>query len=284
MFISRLSNSKSDTFRQCPWRGYLRYFLYIPEGITPSERALKFGSYVHKILEDGYKDNTFPKYLQLIKEHRDEFKVKDSEIPKAITCIKNFMKFNDKLLSNEGGETVGVELNLTEELEPGMDYNGIIDRVEKGSDGGYLVIDYKTGREKTKVKLFSDPQLQGYAYLIHKKFNVPINRIVCAHYYPVSGKFIDLRYSSAQIEQWRRAKISEIWKIRKMKAEDFTCRENEFCNWCGYKETLCPKHTDPTKAKLLLEEAKIVAAEKKKERKLAKEETSKTDSPISFKT
>lgn len=265
MFINRLSNLKSDTFKSCPWKGYLRYYLHIPEGVTPSERALKFGSYVHKILEDGYEDNTFARYLQLLKEHRGEFKVKDSEIPKAITCIKNFMRFNDKLIS--AGKELGAELNLTEELEPGMDYNGIIDRLREGTDGGILVIDYKTGKEKTKVKLFQDHQLQGYTFLVSKKFKVPISKIVCSHYYPVTGKFIDIRYTSAQIEQWRRAKVAEIWKIRKMKIQDFACRENEFCNWCGYKDNLCPKFNDPTKARILLEEATVVAKKKKAERK-----------------
>ena len=52
-----------------------------------------------------------------------------------------------------------------------------------------------------------------------------------------------------------------------MKATDFACRENKFCNWCGYHDNLCPKHNDPTRAKILLEEAKIISAKKKAERK-----------------
>lgn len=266
MFIKRLSNSKSDTFKQCPYKGYLKYFLYIPEGVTPSERALKFGSYIHRILEEGYQENDLKNFLKLAKEFREEYKVKDSEHPKALKCINNFLRFNEKLLNKEGSETVGVELDLTIEIEEGMEYNGIIDRVVKGSDGGWLIIDYKTGKEKTKVQLFSDHQLQGYAYLIHKKYNIPIHKITCAHYYPVSGKFIDIRYSKAQIEKWRKAKVSQIWKIRKMKKDEFTCRENNFCNWCGFKETLCPHFNDPSRTKLLLEEE----IKKSKERKEAK--------------
>ena len=108
----------------------------------------------------------------------------------------------------------------------------------------------------------------GYAWLIHTHFKVPITKIVCAHYYPKTNKFIDVRFTKAQVEQWRKSKVSQIWKIRKMKEQDFVCRENVFCNWCGYKENLCPLHNDPTKAKLLLEEARVKAAEEKRKRKL----------------
>ena len=55
--------------------------------------------------------------------------------------------------------------------------NGVIDRVIKGKDGGYLVIDYKTSkREKSKVELYQDSQLKGYVYAISKLYDVPISK------------------------------------------------------------------------------------------------------------
>jgi putative RecB family exonuclease len=124
-------------------------------------------------------------------------------------------------------------------------FNGIIDRTIKGKEGGYLIIDYKTSkRESTKFDLYSDHQLQGYAYAIHKKFKVPIEKIVAAHYYPVSNNFVTVKYSVPQIAQYVRSKKEEIWRIRKMKSCEFQPSENRFCNWCGYKG-ICSLFTEP---------------------------------------
>ena len=82
--------------------------------------------------------------------------------------------------------------------------------------------------------------MQGYAYAVHKKLGVPLDQIVVAHYYPITNNFVSCKYSPNQIKQYLKEKVDQIWKIRKMKKDEFRAMRNQFCNWCGYKN-LCPE-------------------------------------------
>ena len=257
MFIARTSHSKGDTLKQCPFKFYLRYYEYIPEEGT-NQDALNFGSYIHKILEDGYQEDSLKGLEKLAEQHKSTYKVGKKEDVRTKKCLNNFLKFNSKL-----GETVGTEFEFKISLQEGMDYIGIIDRVIKGTDGGYLIIDYKTSkREKSKMNLFNDPQLQGYALAISEIFDVPAHKIKCAHYYPVTGNFVHVTFNRSQLINFKKNKINEFWKVRKMKKEDFVPQVNEFCNWCGYK-SMCPKQSDPTSASCRLDEAKAKVKEER---------------------
>jgi CRISPR/Cas system-associated exonuclease Cas4 (RecB family) len=116
--------------------------------------------------------------------------------------------------------------------------------VIKGSEGGLLVIDYKTSkREKSKIELFEDTQMKGYVYAVHKKFGVPLADITAAHYYPVTDNFVSVKYSQPQINSYKGKIMEEVWRIRKAKKLELCPSKNDFCNWCAYKE-LCPEFND----------------------------------------
>tara|TARA_R110002020_G_scaffold9704_8_gene38015 strand:+ start:531 stop:1208 length:678 start_codon:yes stop_codon:yes gene_type:complete len=203
--------------------------------------ALRFGSYIHKILEDGVKATTMDELNQIAEIEKPNYEFSKSYTPKIEKCLRNFLRFNASL-----NETVGTELTYEIDLdeEKNIKQNGIIDRVVKGKDGGYLVIDYKTSkREKTKFDLYQDTQLKGYCYAIHKMYNVPIGNIVMAHYYPITDNFVHVSYTSSQIRAYTRTIIDEVWKIRKSKMVDLGPCRNEYCNWCAYK-SLCPLFAD----------------------------------------
>lgn len=199
---------------------------------------MHFGSYIHKILEEGVSCSTLEELQEYAEKHKDTYKFNSSYTPKIITCLKNFLKFNSKL--TEAGATEQVyEINIKDDIS----VNGIIDRVVRGDSGGYLVIDYKTSKkEKTKFDLYQDDQLQGYCYAVHKLYNTPIENISVAHYYPLTNNLVSVSYSNAQIAAYLRKKVDEVWKIRKSKKEDMCPMKNQFCNWCGYKY-VCPLFT-----------------------------------------
>jgi len=160
------------------------------------------------------------------------------------------------------GETVGTEVVFEVPVKDDITLNGIIDRVIKGDDGGYLIIDYKTSkREKTKVELYQDTQLKGYVYAISKLYEVPISKIVAAHYYPLTNNFVHVQYSVPQINAHLRKIVDEVWKIRKKKKDEMRSNRNEFCNWCAYK-TACPEFCTMHEVQKTIEELK--ARKKKK--------------------
>ena len=199
---------------------------------------LHFGSYIHKIFEDGYQATTLAQLTVIADNVKKDYTFSESYTPKIKTCLENFLRFNASL-----SETVSTEMvyEVVYDKEKDLKLNGIIDRVIKGTDGGYLVIDYKTSkRELSELDLYQDRQMQGYAFAIHKKLGVPLSNIVVAHYYPLTNHFVTCKYSPNQIKHYLKEKVDQMWKIRKMKKEEFRAMQNQFCNWCGYK-TLCPE-------------------------------------------
>lgn len=259
MFLETISTSKSDVIDQCLLKYDYRYIRRYPGYPSKNEDALDFGTYMHRIFELGYKCNHI-KELEAISENiKSEYKVPLVYKDRIHECLSNFFRLNSGL-----GETVDVEHEFNLELAQGIKFNGFIDRIVKGKDGGYLVIDYKTSKkQKTKMDLLRDKQLTGYAYAVATEFNVPVNKIWCAHYYPITDTLVSVQFTQAAINRWKDKEISKVWNIRKKKKNEFPPMVNQFCDWCEYKD-MCPAHCDAELVKTRLEEQ-----EKLKEEKLA---------------
>jgi len=251
MFINTISESKYQTFRQCGLKYKYKYVNRLEEDKNTNTDALHFGSYIHKIFEDGVEAKSLEELTRISEELKSNYKFAASYNPKIQTCLRNFLRFNASL-----HKTVSAELVYELPLKDDIKLNGIIDRVVEGIEGGYLIIDYKTSkREKTKVDLYGDTQMKGYCYAIHKMYNVPISSIVVAHYYPITDNLVTCNYSETQINSYLRTIIDEVWRIRKLKKDDFCAQENQFCNWCSYK-SLCPIFNQPYDIQKRLNERK----------------------------
>jgi len=251
MFINTISNSKRDTFKQCKLKYRYKYVDRLAEYDLSNTDALHFGSYIHQIFEDGAAASGLDELTQLAEKHKDTYKFAAAYNKKIEPCLKNFLRLNASF------PEVGIaELHFDLEIAEGITLNGFIDRIIKGKDGGVLVIDYKTGkREKSKVELFQDPQLKGYVYAVHKLYDVPLNKITAAHYYPITDNLVNVQYTSNQIFSHIRSVVDDVWKIRKSKKTDLTPIRNQYCNWCPYK-SLCPEFTDNCLVEQRLQEAK----------------------------
>jgi len=251
MYIKTISESKFQTFKQCQLKYRYRYVERLPEPPETNTEALHFGSYIHKILEDGVNAKSQEEMKLIAEEVKGSYKVSKKYEGKDLKCIDNFLSFNAKL-----GETVGTELVFEVPVKDDITLNGIIDRVIKGENGGYLIIDYKTSkREKSKVELYQDTQLNGYVYAISKLYGVPVSDVVAAHYYPLTNNFVHVQYSNPQINAHLRKIVDEVWKIRKKKKDDMLPSRNDFCNWCAYK-TACPEFNNPMQCAKTIEDLK----------------------------
>ena len=214
----------------------------MPEKSTNTD-ALQFGSYIHKIFEDGVNATTEKELHELAESLRENYTFDKERENKIEKCITNFLNFNNSL---SGCEQVATEQMFAVELKQGYAVNGIIDRVVKGTDGGYLVIDYKTSkRPSTKRDLIKDPQMLLYAYAISVLYTVPISSITLGHYYPHLDKFVHLKFSEPHVLMYMKKLTQKIWEIRKKKKNDFFPQVNQFCDWCGYKD-MCPKQNPST--------------------------------------
>jgi putative RecB family exonuclease len=262
MYIKTISESKYQTFKQCQLKYRYRYVERLPEPEESNTEALHFGSYIHKVLEEGVKAETQSELVQIAEEVKGTYKISKKYTGKDLRCIDNFLKFNAKL-----EETLATELVFEVPVKEDITLNGIIDRVIKGKDGGYLIIDYKTSkREKSKVELYQDTQLKGYTYAISKLHETPISNIVAAHYYPLTNNFVFVQYSIPQINNHLRKIVDEVWKIRKKKKLEMLPSRNDFCNWCAYK-TCCPEFNTPQQCTKRVEELKSSKKASSKTRK-----------------
>ena len=238
MFVSTVSNSKLSSFHQCRLKYRYRYVDRV-KGFTPlNQNALNFGSYIHKIFEDGVTSTTREELQNIAEDLKKNYHIKEEDARTRL-CIDNFLRFNASL-----SETVSTEQRFEIVLKDELTLNGIIDRVIKGKEGGYLVVDYKTSkREKTKIELFSDDQLKGYVYAVHKLYDIPLGKITAAHYYPLTNNLVTVKYSPNQINAHLNKIVQQVWTIRKCKKTDLMANRNEFCNWCEYK-SICPIFED----------------------------------------
>jgi len=250
MFIDRFSESKIGKYEECPLKYLYKYVNRYQEDKGVKKHHLKFGSYIHRIFELGYGKETKDELLTVAEDIKNNFNFKQKiEDGKVEACVDNFLKFNSKL-----AETVGVELEYLIEIQKGITLNGIIDRIVKSPEGNYLIIDYKTSkRALTPVELYKNPQLQSYTYAVSRLFKVPYKKIMAAHFYPLTGKFIHCQYTPVQINNYIKKRVDQVWDIRKKKKGDFCPQQNQFCNWCEYQQ-ICPEFNDPLVVKARLEE------------------------------
>ena len=204
MFIKSISESKASTFNQCNLKYKFKYINRYEE-MSKNKDALDFGSYIHKIFELGYEKTSFEDLLTIAEQCKKDYKITEEKDKQTETCLRNFLRFNASLT-----ETVGTELvyEIKQDEKNDISLNGIIDRIVKSPEGEYLVIDYKTGkRELKKHELYQNHQMQGYAFAVSKVFKVPLDKITVAHYYPVTGNLISVKYSWAQISSYLRTKV-----------------------------------------------------------------------------
>ena len=241
MFIDRYSESKMGKYLECPLKYLYSYVKKLEEDKGVKKHHLKFGSYIHKIFELGFEKETREELVTIADDIKSSFRFNQKiEEGKVEKCINNFLKFNGKL-----GETLGTELEYLIEIAGGIKLNGIIDRLIKSPEGNYLIIDYKTSkRPLTPTQLYKNSQLQSYTYAVSRIYKVPIKKIMAAHFYPLTGKFIHCQYSSIQINKYIKERINQVWEIRKKKATDFRPTQNQYCNWCEYQQ-VCTEFHDP---------------------------------------
>jgi RecB family exonuclease len=129
MYIKTISESKFQTFKQCQLKYRYRYVERLPEPAESNTEALHFGSYVHKILEEGVNATTQDELVRIAEEVKGSYKISKKYTGKDLKCIDNFLEFNSKL-----GESVATELVFEVPVKDDITLNGVIDRIIKGED------------------------------------------------------------------------------------------------------------------------------------------------------
>ena len=157
-----LSASDIETYRTCPLKYKFARVFRIPSEPTLNQR---FGILVHQVLERYHSSGgrTLDELLGLLEAgwRRGGFGGSEEERQlhgKADASLRRYFE-RDRV---DAAEPVWFERGFQFRLGDHT-LRGRVDRVDRLPDGGYELIDYKTGRPKSAAQLREDVQLSLYA-------------------------------------------------------------------------------------------------------------------------
>ena len=158
-----LSASDVETYRICPLRYKFARVFRIPQEPTIHQR---FGIFVHQVLERFHQAGgaqSLADMMGLLDSgwRRGGFGDSEEERQLRAKATASLSRYHERFQS-EPGEPVWFERSFTFKLGPHT-LRGRVDRVDRLPDGGYELIDYKTGRPRTPEQLREDVQLSLYA-------------------------------------------------------------------------------------------------------------------------
>ena len=168
----KFSPSALILFHNCQKEFEYRYVYNMPERKTPSWESIKFGSFIHLVLEKGVKAGftKVEEFLQLAKELSMEEEWESISLLEAETAIKVFFERNKDKYSKNSLTEQYLSLQLG-----GLDFIGYADRIDF-TPSGVQIVDYKTGKSQI-TPIERNWQLGFYALAAQQKFG-KVKRVV----------------------------------------------------------------------------------------------------------
>lgn len=240
----RLSYSQVDTYQDCPKKYEYSYVLQIP---TAANASLSFGLTVHNTLKDFYTlFQRFKEGLGITSEPSKEelivffeknwigrgYESKQHEKQRKESGIKAISDFYDKFFSIEQ-TPYRLEQSFAVHL-PDSVFAGKIDRMDLISMGdipSVEIIDYKTGKLKSKTDIKNDLQLPLYSIFAEQSLGVKV--LKAKYIFIEEGVEVEVDISEKRREK---AKENVYEVIEGIKRRDFEAIPNAFkCKYCDYK-------------------------------------------------
>ena len=231
------SPSRIGTFTECPFKYQLEYIDKIELKEDKGE-ALRFGSFIHKVMEllvKSLRSTGKPKDPQFVNDNfgwlADAHKLNDEARMRARGMLAIFLsKDIDVTKVAEIEALVGEEFPKIEDVKVW----GRFDRVDFPAEGMVEVVDYKTGRTPEEEDLKHDLQYVFYSWMVQKKY--PEKKARIRWFFLESSK--EIVFDAMPIEQ---AEVIMEGAIMPMiSAKEFPKMRNKYCKYCGYlKEGHC---------------------------------------------
>lgn len=242
----RLSYSALDSYRTCP----LKYrFQYVDRIREPKSKEQVFGTLVHSVMRyihtPGITQPTLEEALNFFAQdwnddlYPDE-REKQAAFSQGVNIIRNYYEKNDP------SQVTVVDLESRFALEIGGEEGGghviagIIDRIDVRPDGGFEIIDYKTGKKMpSQEKIDNDLQLSIYlkAFLArYPKEAEHLDRITVSLYFLRHGVKLSSTRTREQLDALDDRFLGTIGDIE---AGKFDPSLTPLCDYCGYQK-ICP--------------------------------------------
>lgn len=248
MGLTSLSPSRAADFKMCPQLFKFRAIDRLEEATTTYQAR---GTTAHLALQrlfdlpavERTPDQLYQLFRQAWTEIRGEleyaglFESVDDERRwgiESMTLLANYFGVENPA----SFEPLDREMDLLEELD-GILIRGILDRIDRRSDGRIVITDYKTGSappERYALPAFF--ALKIYSLLIRQRLGeTPVEvRLL----YLNGPTLYRLSVDDAQLDAMER-QLRALWTAidRAISSERFPARPNKLCGWCSFKP-ICP--------------------------------------------
>jgi putative RecB family exonuclease len=248
-----LSPSRAGDFQNCPLLYRFRTIDRLPE---PADPVMVRGTLVHAVLEDLLAEpapgRTLDRAVELLPGEWDKLRAEEPRLAELFTAEQAadetaWLASSVDLLRTYFGmedprwlEPASREERVAYELESGVTFAGIVDRIDVAPDGRIRVVDYKTGRSPNPR--FEDKamfQMRFYALVIWRTRGV-IPTLLQLMYFG-DGTFLTYEPEEQELLATER-KLVALWAAieRAIELRDFPPRKSGLCGWCAHK-ALCPE-------------------------------------------
>ena len=259
----RTSYSAIDTYLQCPQR---YKFQEIDRIRVPKSREAMFGTLIHDTLRFMFERNplfpTLDEIVEYFRAHWPELATFNREaaqnthkrlwtaddekqyFEEGVRMLKHFYEKNAPWNYVVVDLESRFEVVLTDE-HTGQSHilAGIIDRIDTLPQGGYEIIDYKTGKKMPSRDTFEkDLQLALYSLGLQKRWpHLVPEEITLSLYFVKHGEKLSMQGSAALTEDAKTHVLTTIADIETHIAggKEFEPMPSALCDWCGYKP-ICP--------------------------------------------
>ncbi len=229
-----LSASDIETYRACPLKYKFARVFRIPQEPTMNQR---FGILVHQVLERWHAagSGSREELLALLDVGWRRGGFGDSEEErqfraKTVAAMHRYVERD----AAETSEPVWLEKGFQFTLGRHV-LRGRVDRVDKLADGGYELIDYKTGRPRTQDQLKDDVQLSLYAVAARAAWDVESSSE--AYHYVLDDEKV--RVPAVDIDRdWIAETVARV--AEGIEGQGFEPTPSvQACGWCDYR-IACP--------------------------------------------
>ncbi|MFP5298631.1 MAG: RecB family exonuclease [Actinomycetota bacterium] len=250
--LLKLSPSSATDFKSCPQLFRFRAVDRVPE---PVSGLAARGSLVHAVLERLFQEEPEARTPEraeglltaLWNEVRNDPEIRPSDLipdeeqawlEQARGLLANYFRLEDPRTLQAEQLEWWVEYEL-----PDIHLRGIIDRLEVGSDGGWVLSDYKTGRipgENRELNAFFG--LRFYALVCWRAFGVIPKEIRLV--YLSDPAVLTLNPHEQMLISFEKQIVALGKAItRAIETGDWRARPSPFCMNCSFHE-LCPSWVD----------------------------------------
>jgi DNA helicase-2/ATP-dependent DNA helicase PcrA len=236
----KLSASDLDLYLTCPLKYKFARVFGIPQEPTVNQR---FGILIHNVLErfhkereeDGSGEESLRRLMRLFEAgwRRSGFGSSDDELQFRDRAREAMRLYWEQERASEA-EPVWLERKFDFQIGP-HHLRGRVDRVDRLPEGGYELIDYKTGQRKTEVDLAEDLQLALYRLAAREAWDLEARS--GSYYYVLDAEKVAVEAAPDDAERVERTVLGVGEGVL---GQDFEPRPSPtVCSWCDYR-LICP--------------------------------------------